>query len=194
MESVKPECYTIYTDGSCSNNGKNYSKSGVAFIALNKNKELGCLEEIKNFCCKTVESHEKFFNDICKKPTNQKAELLAILEALDFSEKHLVNTSPGVNDKIIFVKTDSMYCVNIYTKWIQNWIRNDWKTANNKEVLNKHIIKAIHEKIHCLRQYSCKVVFSHVRAHLKNPGKSSIEYINWYFNDKVDKLAKSAEE
>lgn len=190
-QNKAPMCFTVYTDGSCSNNGKNNSKSGVAFIAISKEKELS---EIESFSCKTTESYKNFFGDVCKKPTNQKAELLAILEALYFFEKQVI---PGIlveKEKVIFVKTDSMYCVNIFTKWIQNWLKNDWKTAGNKEVLNKKIITAIHEKIICLKRHTCKIIFSHVRAHLKNPGKTSIEYTNWYFNDRVDKLAKSAED
>lgn len=186
-----PLCFTAYTDGSCSNNGRVNTKSGVAFVALSKEKEL---IELKSFCCKTMESYKNFFGDICKKPTNQKAELLAILEALVFFENEVIPKTPSEKEKVIFIKTDSMYCVNIFTKWIQNWLRNDWKTAGNKEVLNKKIIKAIHENIIRMKSLSCKIIFSHVRAHLRNPGENSIEYINWYFNDKVDRLAKSAED
>lgn len=33
--------------------------------------------------------------------------------------------------------TDSQFTINCMTQWIQNWKRNDWKTASGGPVKNK---------------------------------------------------------
>ena len=39
----------------------------------------------------------------------------------------------------VVVTTDSSYVKNGITKWIENWQKNGWKTANKKPVKNKEL-------------------------------------------------------
>ena len=55
--------------------------------------------------------------------TNNKMELQAVIEAIKFLDK---------GDLIIH--SDSMYVINGITKWINNWIRKDWKKVKNVEL------------------------------------------------------------
>ena len=62
--------------------------------------------------------------------TNNKMELSAAIESLQ-----------AVKDKdgdVVF-HTDSTYLMDGITKWIHNWIKRGWKTADKKEVLNQDL-------------------------------------------------------
>ncbi|MDD2227593.1 MAG: ribonuclease HI, partial [Clostridia bacterium] len=62
--------------------------------------------------------------------TNNQMELLAIIKGLEaLREPCIVN-----------VFSDSAYVVNAFEKeWIENWIKNSWKTANKKDVANREL-------------------------------------------------------
>ena len=112
-----------YTDGACKNN-KNSKKQSLdggsgGIIIYNDNS--------------------KFFMKKIKNATNNIAELNALLECL----KILNNDKK--NDRLIYIYTDSMYSINCLTKWYLNWEKNNWKTSNGKDVLNKELIKEILE-------------------------------------------------
>lgn len=72
--------------------------------------------------------------------TNQKTELFAILSALRYIKQNL-----GLSEYKVLIKTDSQYSINCITKWVYGWIKNGWKTQNNKLVANKEFIEAIHK-------------------------------------------------
>ena len=62
-------------------------------------------------------------DDISKKldidsPTNNKAELIAILFALQERHKHNIN-------KKIIIYTDLQYCIDAITKWYDQWVKTD---------------------------------------------------------------------
>lgn len=111
----------------------------------------------------------KEFKDISEpfliKPyTNQRAELYAIYMAIKMV------TEVGRYDKIK-IYTDSEYSINSLTKWIHNWVKNNWKTANRKPVKNKDIIKKIYEYI---TMYKSRLIFIHVRSHTKSKDPLSV--------------------
>jgi ribonuclease HI len=96
---------TIYTDGSCINNGQNNAQAGSSiWIAPNNplNKAL------------RVPGTEQ---------SNQTGELYAILQA--------IKTAP--TNALILIKTDSKYALNGLTKNLENWENKGWigiKNAN----------------------------------------------------------------
>jgi ribonuclease HI len=143
----------VYTDGSCMGKHKNMCGYGVHF----PNAELKDLS--KKF------THEPL--------TNQRAELYAIYKALKRIIKNLKFDS-------IHIYTDSEYSIKSLTIWINTWKKNNWKTANNKQVLNQDIIMRIDKM---LQKYNGKILFSHVRSHTGKTDQHSIG------NDKADKLA-----
>ena len=61
--------------------------------------------------------------------TNNIMELTAAVEAL----KALTRSCE------VILTTDSTYVKNGITKWIQNWEKKGWKTANKKPVKNKEL-------------------------------------------------------
>ncbi len=77
------------------------------------------------------------------------------------------------------IYTDSQYCQKSLTLWIQNWKKNDWKTANKKPVENQ-------DKIKCIDKYmkSYPIFIKWIPAHT---GKHDIHSIN---NTQADMLAK----
>jgi ribonuclease HI len=131
--------FVIFTDGACKKKKGEINKAGYGVHFPNGE-----------------------FKDISKKfeygePTNQRAELYAVYKGL----KKIKNNSEF---GYINVYTDSMYTINCMTKWIFAWKKNNWKSSQNKDVLNQDIIKKI-DKI--LQAYPKKIFFHHVKAHTK---------------------------
>ncbi|MGD1822605.1 MAG: ribonuclease HI [Pleomorphochaeta sp.] len=63
--------------------------------------------------------------------TNNQMELTAVIVAL--------RTCLSTNPNKIILNTDSQYVKNGITKWIINWKKNGWRTANKKPVKNKEL-------------------------------------------------------
>ena len=145
----------VYTDGSCMKGNK--CGYGIHFAG-------GEMKDLSR----------KFTH---KPLTNQRAELYAIYKALKRITKHLQFDT-------IKVYSDSEYSIKSVTIWIKSWKKNNWKTANNKSVMNQDIIQKI-DKILQKPEHIGKISFTHVRAHT---GKTDIHSVG---NDKADKLATS---
>ena len=99
------------------------------------------------------------------KPTNNRAELLAILNLIiDFPKLDL------------HISSDSMYSIKAITIWSNKWKRNGWKTSKNLPVENRDLIETIINLIS--NRY---INFCHVKAHSGD-----------HFNEMVDKMAREA--
>lgn len=61
--------------------------------------------------------------------TNNQMELYALIMTFPWLPK----------DTSIWLYTDSEYVQKGLNCWCKNWIRNGWKTANNKDVKNKEL-------------------------------------------------------
>ena len=72
-------------------------------------------------------NHIKELNGFSIETTNNIMELTAVIQSLKSIKKSCE----------IVITTDSNYVKNGITKWIHNWKKNDWKTANKKIVKNK---------------------------------------------------------
>ena len=102
-----------------------------------------------------------------KDTTNNVMELSAVIEALKLL-KHPCNVE---------LYSDSAYVVNAFLqKWIINWQKNHWKTADKKDVKNKELWQELVEltTIH-------SVQFHKVKGHSDNE-----------FNNRCDELARNA--
>ena len=71
----------------------------------------------------------KEINGYAKEATNNIMELTAVIKSLEILKKPCS----------IILTTDSKYVKNGITKWIHNWKKNGWKTANKKPVKNKEL-------------------------------------------------------
>ncbi len=102
----------IYTDGGCRGNP---GPGGWAYIIKTETIE------------KSRSGGDTF-------TTNNKMELTAVIKSLE-----VILRDPELSKKSIELHTDSQYVKNGISSWINNWIRNGWKTAAKKPVKNKEL-------------------------------------------------------
>jgi len=129
----------IYTDGSCL---KPNGPSGWAFLAIESKRIWQ-------------------FSDGIGASTNNRMELTAVIEALEFCEEFQYDTYE--------LFSDSKYVINGITDWIIKWRKNDFKNIKNDD-LWRRLDKVIENK---------RIIWVWVKAH--NGDK---------YNEIVDCIAK----
>ena len=100
-------------------------------------------------------------------------ELTAAIKALEYCA---LEEDKQLSLKNIKIFTDSIYVKDGITIWINNWEKNNWKTADKKNVKNVDLWKKLKELVQ-----SNQVEWYWVKGHSENP-----------MNDLADKLAKTA--
>ena len=95
--------------------------------------------------------------------TNNKMELRAVIEGL--------NTLKEPCSVKVF--TDSKYVMDGINSWIHNWKKNNWKTANKRDVKNKDLWIQLDNLVS-----KHNIAWEWVKGHSGNPG-----------NEKADELA-----
>ncbi|MBE7089120.1 MAG: ribonuclease HI [Clostridiales bacterium] len=111
--------------------------------------------------------HEKEIFGAQEQTTNNRMELTAVIEGLKCLKEPCE----------VEVYSDSAYTVNAFVNgWVYAWQQNDWKKADNKQVINIDLWQELLSltKIH-------KVEFFKVKGHADNE-----------YNNLCDKLATSA--
>ena len=141
----------IYTDGACIGNP---GPGGWAAIILTEDDK------------KEIFGGEKL-------TTNNRMELTAAIKALEYCGE---NEGNQLSLKQILIYTDSSYVKEGITVWINKWEKNNWKTADKKNVKNVDLWKKLKELIKIN-----KVDWYWIKGHSKNP-----------MNDLADELAKKA--
>jgi len=99
--------------------------------------------------------------------TNQRAELTAILRALDLSPFHMN----------LHIFSDSYYSIRCCTEWYPTWRRNGWMTANRKPVENKDLIEKIVEKIEDRERVGVLTKFEWVKGHSTEAGNVAADQL-----------------
>jgi ribonuclease HI len=97
--------------------------------------------------------------------TNQRAELTAIVRALDIA--------PLNRDVTIY--TDSRYSIDCVTDWYKTWVRNKWMTAKNKPVENKDLVMDIRQKIEEREHLKSGTYFVWVKGHANDEGNTAAD-------------------
>lgn len=154
----------VFTDGAASNNGMANATAGIgAYFPDNLQDNI---------------SRPVSFSP----PTNNVAELEAIYATLQKAEPRMMK------NKHICVKTDSQYCLNIFTRGIRKYRGNNFKNAKGQRIKNIELIKLIDEIV---KVYHDKINFYKVAAHTDAPDEKVDPqgFIDWYGNDKADQLA-----
>ena len=141
----------IYTDGACIGNP---GPGGWAAVIIENNKE------------KQIFGGEKL-------TTNNRMELTAAIKALEYCDKQIEKQLSFKNIKIF---TDSSYVKEGITTWINNWEKNNWKTADKKNVKNIDLWKKLKDLTK-----SKQIDWYWVKGHSNNT-----------MNDLADLLAKKA--
>lgn len=108
--------------------------------------------------------------------TNNAMELTAINQALRHACK---NTTQG---DMVYIYSDSAYCINIFTSWVSGWKLNSWTRGKKHEPIeNLDLIKEIDEMVFSLENSFIGVRWVKVKGHSNN---------KW--NNYVDELAVKA--
>lgn len=102
--------------------------------------------------------------------TNNKMELTAVIKGLEALSKSCE----------VCITTDSKYVLEGITKWIDNWKKRNWKTANKKPVQNVELWRALDELV-----ASHKIEWKWVKGH---SGHRENEIADELANQGVDEL------
>lgn len=136
----------VYTDGACLGNP---GLGGWGAIIINQ-------------------KNEKKISGGSKLTTNNRMEMLAVIEALKSIE----------TASLVTLYTDSKYIINGISLWIDKWKGNNWTSSNKKPIKNIDLWKMIDS-------FTIKhtIEWKWVKGHNGN-----------YYNEEVDKLARSEAE
>jgi ribonuclease HI len=134
----------IYTDGACKNNP---GPGGWAAII-------------------TCQSKEKIITGSDKYTTNNRMELLSVINALN-----VLKFACEVE-----LYTDSQYVKNGITKWLPNWRAKNWRTSSGSAVKNQDLWEALDAAVK-----NHNIAWHWVKAHNGN-----------LINERVDCLARQA--
>jgi ribonuclease HI len=140
----------IYTDGACSGNPGPGGWGVIVEISNGQRQELGGREE---------------------QTTNNRMELQAAIEAIKCLEDLETTCEFSVEG---CVYTDSEYVKNGITKWLANWKKRGWKTAQGKPVLNQDLWEAL-DALNPNR-----LEWQYIKAHAGHPG-----------NERADEIARA---
>lgn len=99
-----------------------------------------------------------------KNTTNNRMEMTAVINALK-----------NCPDGLITVYSDSKYTITGITQWVFGWEKNDWKTKNKTDVLNKDLWLSLIEV-----SKDKDIEWKHVEGHVGVSG-----------NERVDTIANS---
>lgn len=123
----------IYTDGAAKGNpGK--AGWGAVFLMGDKIFEMG-----------GVSPHA----------TNNIMELTGPIEALRYAKNNLISDKGEIE-----IVSDSKYVILGITEWIHGWLKNNWRNAAKKPVMNKELWETLYELTQEL-----KPKWSYVKGH-----------------------------
>lgn len=114
--------YDIYTDGACLGNP---GPGGFGWVLLKK--KMSGHEKIDEGSKSSEESLQE------KRTTNNRMELMAVIDALETISKAYINEMSGVE---LHIFSDSQYVLKGFTEWLPGWKRKGWKGAGGKAVKN----------------------------------------------------------
>ncbi|KAJ7155804.1 ribonuclease H-like domain-containing protein [Mycena filopes] len=132
----------IYTDGACPNNGSPSARGtyGFVFNSTPGGKSAGVLER-------------QGPDGQVYPPTNNRAELRAVLAALGFRGWW------GEGWRRIVIVTDSEYVGLGATTWMRKWAGNDWRTAGGKKAANRDLWEALSAAMGEYAAGGCEISF-----------------------------------
>lgn len=116
----------FYVDGGCRGNGQPGSIGSAAACFRNRWGKYNCWT--------------RDLNRSVALPTNQRAEITAIILALELALKKFekLDSNPYLEVEIF---SDSKYAVGCMTEWIYKWSQNGWTNAAGNPVANQDLIR-----------------------------------------------------
>jgi ribonuclease HI len=144
---------TAYSDGACSGNP---GPGGWASIITN-------------------EFRTKVLTGFDRDTTNNRMELIAVLETMKYFEHNIVKHDRNSKTKLD-IYSDSAYVVYAIKKeWLKKWAQNNFVKTDGHPVQNVDLWKQVHDLV---KHYNIHMI--KVKGHDGNPQ-----------NEKADKLAKN---
>lgn len=137
----------VYTDGSSLSNGKAGSRAGVG-VYFGDNDSRNISERLPG-----------------ELQTNQRAELMAMLRALDMV--------PSKQPVLIY--SDSQYSINCVTQWAAGWKNKGWVTAAGEKVKNQDIIRSVLDKMDERTKAGGSTSFQWVKGHSADLGNAAAD-------------------
>ncbi|KJZ75608.1 hypothetical protein HIM_05071 [Hirsutella minnesotensis 3608] len=132
----------VYTDGSSLANGKAGSRAGVG-VYFGDGDPRNVSERLEG-----------------DPQTNQRAELMAMLRALEIAPDY----------QTVQIVSDSQYSINCVTQWAAAWKVRDWMTATGEKVKNQDIIRALLARIEERAKVGGETYFQWVKGHASDRG------------------------
>ncbi|KAF4973041.1 hypothetical protein FSARC_539 [Fusarium sarcochroum] len=137
----------VYTDGSSLGNGQAGSRAGLGvFFGIDDKRNLA--ERLPG-----------------EPQTNQRAELLAMLRALE-----IVPLTQGVQ-----IWSDSQYSIKCVTLWAPSWQKRNWRTSGGGEVKNQDIIRNLLAKVKERTDAGTTTTFQWVKGHSTDKGNQGAD-------------------
>ena len=127
------ENWRIYTDGGCS---PNPGPGGWGYVVVGDNRPI----------------YESFGGEA--QTTNNRMELTAIIEALNYCQKHAEQFDTAT------IYSDSNLCVQTYNTWMEGWEKRGWKRAKGP-VENLDLVK----QLAALKKQSRSINLAWIKAH-----------------------------
>lgn len=150
--------YNIFTDGACRGNP---GIGSWGFVVFDENKQ-----------------EQGFKTGVEIATTNNAMELMAIKNALLHVCK---NVDTYRREGGVTIHTDSAFCINVITQWMDGWEHNGWTKKSPGPIKNLDIIKEIHAHWHRAGHSVGNIQLAKVAGHSGN-----------YGNDRVDQLCNKA--
>lgn len=153
----------LFTDGACTQNGKKGAKAAWAFLCVNDTTRV-------------IEYRESGKIPFTEQQTNQRAELRALSNALNYAKTLSGN---------ICIWSDSQYAINCASVWGPSWRRKGW-IKQGGEIQHLDIIKPL---VETTLGMGYMLEYKWVKAH---KGGDAMHQFPWMFNHAVDQLASGA--
>ena len=116
----------FFVDGGCRGNGQPGAIGAAVAVRRYRNgSEFYRTRHLETFYCNA---------------TNQRAEILAIILALEWAmdDYENLNNSPYLD---VTIHSDSKYAVNCMNQWLARWSHNGWTTSVGGSVANRDILQ-----------------------------------------------------
>ncbi|KAA8498625.1 Ribonuclease H [Porphyridium purpureum] len=163
---------SVYTDGACANNGKRAAYGGYG-VYFGKDDPRNLTEPLDPDC----------------KQTNNRAELQALVAALQILLREAEQAPEAVLFRPAALKTDSKYCMRGINEWIAGWKQNGWKTKHAGDVKNRDLWEQFDTLLAQVRLFH-PIHVEWVKAHRKNSEHGNVEADRLASNGKERSLRK----
>lgn len=134
---------TFYVDGACRNNGR-LKLTPVAAAAACLVHSQGTQRHY-DYKSRVLDAHPR--------PTNQRAELVAIKMALDWALDECKEEYLREKSVVIQMNSDSRYAVGCMSQWLTGWVHNGWIKARGGGVANRDLLEALFESQRVLKEF-----------------------------------------